>query len=536
MNDLVAAQRPVEPRPFSTRLLAGFGRRFGCVLVVVFILMAPYIANLTRDYTRYLYFWRDRDTFTLAGALLIVSLPIVMMGELLRWTRHTVLIRLAKTLFVAGLGVGLLANGWFAAGKLAGLKLRPGGIELQAAWIVLALLVAAGYGRDRLFRFCCQLCQIFLPVIPLTLGSLAFSSTYPEPRDALPEPTWPCAASVEASAATPIYVLLFDEWSYERTFENGAVLTRFPHLAEFARTATVYHDAHSPAGFTEGSIPGILLQTDLPVSVHDENLGFRKDDTFIPASRLQSVFKRLQPSGYRSVLIGSALPYRMWLGDQVDACRTSCYYAQADDNLSQIEMHLFRALRYSPDLWLYPRYKQWEKSVVCSYVAGCHHEQQADICRVISNWPARTFLFAHLMLPHSPTVLNADLSVRPVEHCMIDWNPTRSNGYELNLQAMDGMMGRLLDEMRRAGRCDDALIILTSDHTWRSDPRGVPPARRTHVPLLVKAPRQNRTQSIQDRFETRNLGALIESMVAGPAVLPVTTASLVNSSQGQGEP
>jgi hypothetical protein len=61
--------------------------------------------------------------------------------------------------------------------------------------------------------------------------------------------------------------------------------------------------------------------------------------------------------------------------------------------------------------------------------------------------------------------------------------------------------------------------VLTADHDWRRDPdwaSGRLTGLRNHVPLVVKAPRQAEPGRVDEPFETKNLGRLLEHIVRPP--------------------
>jgi hypothetical protein len=504
-------QRTWRPHPLLLR-------RFAAALVAVFVLFSPYLANLTRDYTRYCWLWRRSDTLLLVGLILALACVCTALGEIVRTSGRPWLTRVFNHVFLAAMGIGLLANAGFLAAKFPVLGWQLSGWQMQTAWIVLAVVVGYSFGRreSRLVRWCGQLCLMAVAVVPLTFASLLCGSTYPDGMEPLRlcGKVCPTARPVEASPRGGIYVFLFDEWSYERTFKGGQPLAAYPNLAAFAATSTVFTDAHSPGEKTEESIPDILLQTDDHVIVSGRRLGFAKSDgTFVAASERCSVFKRLEASGYRSAMIGFGLPYRSWLGGQVDVARTYCYYPRAEDWLTRLGIHLFNAARYSPDPWSPRSYKQLEGRLMHDVTRGILESLRRDVRTVAREWPDNTFLFVHFYLPHMPAVMNPDLTFRDAAHT--SWMDGDLAAYQANLAATDGMLGDLVDALRSAGKYEDAIIVLTSDHTWRSDPdwaAGRLQGRKTHVPLLVKAPGQQDGEVVDRRFETKDLGALIESL------------------------
>lgn len=488
-------------------------------LVAVFVLFSPYLANLSRDYTRYCYLWRSSDTLLLAGVILTLACISTALGETVRASGRTWLTHILEHVFLAALGIGLLANVSFLAAKFPGLGWRLSGCQMQTAWILLAAVVGYSFGQreSKLVRWCGQLCVMAVPVVPLTFVSLLFGSTYPDGMEPLRLRSRVCPTSraVRASTQGGIYVFLFDGWSYERTFKGGESLAAYPNLATFVATSTMFTDARSPGEKTEESIPCMLMQTDDRVIVDGKRLGFaRADGTFVAASERCSIFKRLEPSGYRSAMIGFSLPYRSWLGEQVDVARAYCYYPRAEDCPTQLGLLLFNAARYSPDPWSKRSYKQLEGRVMHDVTRGILESVRRDVRTVAREWPDNTFLFVHFYLPHMPAVMNPDLTFRDAAHT--SWMDGDLVAYQANLAATDGMLGDLVDALRSAGKYEDAIIVLTSDHTWRFDPdwaAGRLQGRKTHVPLLVKAPGQTERATVDWRFETKDLGALIESLI-----------------------
>lgn len=501
------------------RLPPGTGSRSLVALVVSFVLFGPYLANVSRDYTRVCYFWRLEDTFALVLLVAVLAAVIFGLGEAIRSTRRALLIRVFDHAVVLGLALGVLANASFFLTKLNLVSWAASPRAKAVGCGALFLLVSLGFlcSKVRLVKICEQMCLIVSPAIPLTFITLFAQQDYPGRMDPMPVLGHECAAVNSSSDrfAGGVYVFLFDEWSYGRTFENGRVMPRFSRLAEFSNSATVYEDAHSPAGNTEASVPGLLFQTADSVVVDRGRFGFSREGRFVSARDCQSIFSRIEPLGFHSALVGFSLPYGFWLGDDVDVCRVRCYYPRGEDALSTAGLHLLHALRYSPDPWSHRWYKRMETRSVHSVICTILDSTRRDVGAIVREWPANTFLMAHVHLPHMPALMNADLTFRsPHETAWRDDDPA---GYESNLLAVDAVAGEFIAELRAAGKYDNSLVIFTSDHNWRKDPlfkNGGSEPLLTHVPLLVKAPGQTESASVSSRFETKNLGALIESLIA----------------------
>jgi membrane-anchored protein YejM (alkaline phosphatase superfamily) len=86
---------------------------------------------------------------------------------------------------------------------------------------------------------------------------------------------------------------------------------------------------------------------------------------------------------------------------------------------------------------------------------------------------------------------------------------------------LDRVVGRIIEQLKAAGKFDDALLIFTSDHGWRWDP-DVPVKDWTadpilrKVPLLVKLPRQQQARVVNKTvYNHLQLRPIIEQVLSG---------------------
>jgi hypothetical protein len=213
-------------------------------------------------------------------------------------------------------------------------------------------------------------------------------------------------------------------------------------------------------------------------------------------------------------MLGSSLPYRRWLGDGADVCRAYCYYPRGGDLAAALGIHAFNIWHYAADPWSRRGYKRVERQLVHEALRELLEGVIADAQTVIREWPRRTVMLAHIHLPHMPAMLGTDLRVIPADQT--NWRDGDVDGYERNLAALDALLGAFVHSLRAAGKFDDALVVLTSDHGWRCDPDRAAgqalPVRR--VPLLVKAPHQAVSRTEDQPFELKDLGRLIQEHVS----------------------
>lgn len=499
------------------------GVRFIVALVTVFLLFAPYISNSLRDLTRYLYMWQRQDMVLLLGMIVAIATLVTVLDLAIRRLQRPALTRLYHHLFVFALGAGILANVAYYNAKSSGWHIGRTGMEMQTLWLILAAVVAYSFAKpgSRLVSWCGRTCLILSPAVPIVAFQLLTAPTYPPAADPLaPVSVVPAAETPSAIRERPVYLFVFDEWSYERTFVEHTVRDSFPNLSALATQSVVFHDAHSPGEDTARSMPGLLFQTGLPPAIRDGQVGFDRDGRLVPTSEFDCLFNATADRNYRRIMIGAFLPYRAWLGNQVDVCRSYCYYPRAESLVGRVAVHGFNTLSYLTDPWSVLAYDKLKTRANDRQLLKVHEQTRADIFSVIRDQPAATFAVFHCMLPHEPFILNPDGNYRgPGESA---WVRSNVEGYTRNLACLDRFIGQIVQCMHESGRFDDALLIMTSDHSWRFDP-----ARKTseikspltHVPLLVKLPGQREAVSVTNRFETRTLGALIRWGL-GPEATP----------------
>jgi|GEM_PF-3059319 len=95
---------------------------------------------------------------------------------------------------------------------------------------------------------------ILSPLCLILLYQFASFSSYDFPPESIHFPQPP----VER---TPVVILIFDEWSYPRTFPGGKLRPELQRLGELTRHSCSFHQANSAGERTLTSVPGFLYQT-----------------------------------------------------------------------------------------------------------------------------------------------------------------------------------------------------------------------------------------------------------------------------------
>jgi hypothetical protein len=374
----------------------------------------------------------------------------------------------------------------------------------------------------------------------IVAAQFLYKPAYPEAMDPFP----PVSEAPVRSASTsqtdlhPAYVIIFDEWSYRRTFANRAVRPELVHLAALAGQSAVFHRAVSPANMTEYSIPRMLFGVDWKVSLGVKGYGFEVDGRFSDGWQHPSIFRSASAMGYRTIMIGAAFPFRLLLGDQVKICRAHCWLegTRSGNPLLQGAVDLYDAAGYWADPWtpFLLRKSGPDRSALLRASWG-YDGLHSDLLEIINHQPANTFAVVHFPTPHAPYVM--DENGRPCPRGEAIWTYCKDEmhlkGYERNLRYLDHLVGEIVEGLRQRDLFEEALLIVTSDHDWRADPDHHPKwaeQEYREVPLLVKMPGQRNALAIDEPFQTKRLGRLIQ-FALGPDGKPEGMPSLVHSLQ-----
>ncbi len=516
----------------------GMALRFAAAQTAVLLLFGPYVANVSTHEYRYRNMWQTRDALFVIGCMAGAAAAAVVVEGLIRLMRRPRLVAVFDHLFVLALGAGVLANLWFCSSRPEGYSIGKLGMETRTLWLLLFGLVGYSLANPgfRLVERCKQFCLIVWPAVILVGIHILCLGTYPSPSDPFPqERTRSTAASIRpardrmrlqatvsvvsdpsngaglAAACPPVYVFVFDGWSYDRTFDNDRVRPDLVNLSRLLKQSTAFRDAHSPGDCTEASMPRLLFQTDKKAVVRSDGVGFDDAGQYIPARRLRSIYSAVDGRGYDTFLVGYSLPYRTWLGPEVGTCRNYRWFESGHDARGKLSVLAYGVIRYWTDPWTSWFYHRRIEKARDEWTLQIHQELKRDVMQLVDRDGMGSFAIIHYPLPHYPYFLGETYG--DASPCRLSWVSEDLHGYERNLVHMDGLIGEVIDAMRRSGQWDEAMVVLTSDHAWRDDPdRQTRSASSdlTHVPLIVKFPNQHEGGVFSTRFETRRLKVLVE--------------------------
>ncbi len=277
-------------------------------------------------------------------------------------------------------------------------------------------------------------------------------------------------------ARAPIFLIVFDELSYDALIRDGKIDTAsYPNFAALASGGIWFTNATTNHWMTEEAVASLLT-------------GLVR-----PSQDALTIFEQF-PAGYRINMIETEMGVERWYRSSkkrngVTSFQGKAYLLSRDP--------LFTA-RYMMELLLYSDFfSTTADSRVLVNVPAFHTTffREADLfLRTVS---PNEVTFWHMSIPHSPFFFSADGTRHRREDIHFpeagEYDPSRYDAIMANyleqVKFADRVLGRFLDLLKRKGLYDRSVILVTSDHgvrVWGNLYRYIDLIAR--VPVILRAP------------------------------------------------
>ena len=502
-------------------------KKYIIALFVVFLHYAPQIAARTVEANRYYDLWGASDAAAIIlGMLLLAGLLLGLDAVVSRLGSPTVR-RLFNHLYLVALTSGLLAA------VPAFVNDHPNVVQLIWMGAMAVIGFSFGWPRSRLVRWAGNCCLIFSPAVVLVSIQMFTWSTWSATAESLPVAREPgqelvskpvprdaarglgegrSRLSDEPGDGTPVFLFVFDEWSYTRSTKNDQFRPCFKNVRKLCQQAVMYCRALSPGDCTMQSLPRIIFQRDKEFVLRDGGTFFEDGQAMVPTDR-GSLFEISRGHDYTSYLLGWYHPYRHVLGEQVDYCHAYSRGPQEPGPATRVAWRFYTNLQYFSDPISRRISNPLEEHFVSRHWFEMAHRYREEMLEILKQSPGKSFAMFHAPWPHAPFVFNADGSY---SGALLDM--TLVDDYLRQLEYVDVIVGQIVETLCSAGKFDDAVVILTSDHGWRYDPDPAyrqEPQWKRRVPLIIKLPAQKSGCLIKEEFCTNQLGPLLKEVFAG---------------------
>lgn len=303
--------------------------------------------------------------------------------------------------------------------------------------------------------------------------------------------------------------IVFDEMSYDLAFSKrppGVALEAFDNLRSQSLQAS---NAYPPASYTLVSMPalitGRLISAARPTGPAELQIRYDGTEQFASLGAQENIFTAARGMGANVALVGWYLPYDRLFGDSLNDCR-----AKDTHGLSLSEnmfLHLKALLSWAPKSWSYDnafegKRARWRRRALRDGFI----ELLTDAKNVAADSRFALTLI-HLPVPHPPGLYKRDSGAYDAEG---------ESSYLDNLALADRALGEIRQAMEAAGLWQEATVLVTSDHWWRThiwrdgfswtqeddQAAAVEAANSVRVPFLLKLPDQQLPVVYEPPFNT----------------------------------
>jgi hypothetical protein len=321
--------------------------------------------------------------------------------------------------------------------------------------------------------------------------------------------------------------ILFDELSYDQTFDHPASGIRLPNFDQLRAQSASFSNLKPAGYFTAVIIPSLFLgrPIDQIRSSNDWDLWYNDPSQrqWLAYDPNATLFGLAQRSGWTTGVDGWSNPYCRMLAPVVDVCSSTSVMLPveqygASENKSVLSNAAVVPVGIVDDL-IHHNHRTRQRAAHMQEYRNIMARTQA----LIDDSHVR-FVFLHFPVPHQPGIYDRE------SHML------RSDGSYLdNLVLADDTLGVLLREIGATPSANQTTVIVSSDHSWRTsiwkrsafwsdEDERVSGGKFDDRPvLLVHFPGQNSendvTSSVPELLEHDMIAGMLEGKIDNPEQL-----------------
>ena len=337
----------------------------------------------------------------------------------------------------------------------------------------------------------------------------------------------PLVVEIAAPEPPPLVLLVvFDALRADHLSQYGYALPTSPGLARLTSRATLFRNAYAPASYTTASTASLMTGLS-PLRHGARRQAARLDERHVTLAEL------LRERGYRAhgvsfnPVVAHATGFTQGFHEFVERERGSPFnlYPDMADGVAVIR----RWLRETEDrLFVYFQ----PMNTHGPYLVPADRRDT-----LLGRPPSPVFRYYD---PLMADILSGRLARRA--EVTPDYVRSGIERYDTAIRYATDELGKLLDELERTGRFDDALIVVTADHGEEFfEHGGFSHGYSLHeevlrVPLLVKLPGQHAAREVDTRVSLLDVYPTIADGVGARPPKAIEGASLVPLAQGGAAP
>jgi len=308
---------------------------------------------------------------------------------------------------------------------------------------------------------------------------------------------------------------IFDELSYDQTFEHRFPGLAMPEFEKFRSKSVVFTDLQPAGYYTDRVIPALFLGA--PVDNLRSNLDGQPMIQLAGKKHWQAfdaqatVFADAQRLGWTTGVVGWYNPYCRILAGTLNYCFWRMGDGQSDGAIPD-RTAIQNALAPVAERWRQSRNKP-------SFPQEKHAQDLAAVMPKAEDLlrdESIRFLLIHLPIPHPPGIYDR----RP-------GHSRPSGSYIDNLALADLSLGKLMAVLNGTSDADKATVIVCSDHSWRvplwkatgswtrEDETASHGRFEPRPVLMIHFPGQQSEHPVTAPFEELRLHEILEKMLRG---------------------
>jgi Sulfatase len=371
---------------------------------------------------------------------------------------------------------------------------------------------------------------ILSPFALMTFSQAVWALAKNRPADAAAKNKSAADAGNNIRPVTRVLWVIFDELDYQAAFAGRPSSVELPELDRLRDESVVATNAYPPAKWTMRSIPalvtGRLVAEAQPSSCNELMIKFDGASEPVGWSTQPNVFSRTREIGGASAVVGWYHPYCRVIGGDLTRCSFTAVANEMDTRGQRVSGSMLEHFRMVgaaaqvfrqvlPDSMKYG--KRWE----IDYVESLKRIAQESAAAATDG--ALSLVMVHFPAPHFPCLYDRRKD---------DFTFEGGCNYFDNLELVDRTFGDLRRSMERAGLWDDTVVLVSSDHWWRTDvwPKNQSWTKEEqavmskgadyHVPFMLKLKKQRAGVIYQPSFNTVLSQDLLLALLRGELSAP----------------
>lgn len=371
---------------------------------------------------------------------------------------------------------------------------------------------------DLFLKFYSILPFIFAPFICVTFSQAIYAAIKSEPQSAFAHKSSSSSKTVHSSLM-PVIWIIFDEFDYGIAFGGRPTGLFLPQLDMLKQRSVFVSTAYSPSTSTRISIPSLLvgrtLKATKSLNSHDMELTELNGES-VHLSNESTIFSDMYHRGMSNAVFGWVLPYSRLFSNVNVSADYPPYAFPVSDNLMTVLLQQLRSLIESG------YYSPFGNSLSVNNHISITSTMRTDVLREIGNIKGGEFVFQHFPIPHSPFIYS-------MKKQSFGTNRNALDGYLGNILLVDKIIGDIRSSMEISGIWDKSLVIVSSDHHWRTNVLSQMGDYKydNRVPFLLKMPGQSQELDIDSCFMTFRTRSLILKIFDGDLRSPEEVGSWI---------